>query len=241
MSRPTGAPPSVEAYTAINPPRLSGRAPGMAGIFLPVAWGPAVDRLCVFIDYQNVYMRAREVFGDASTRHDFTFGQIFPQRLGVLLRQRSEDAGYFRELTEVRVYRGEPDAARSPTGQAACQRQVRFWNAQASVQAFTRPLNYRVLEWRDGHPTRWDIREKGIDVMIAVDMVRGAMNDEYDVAILLSADTDLLPAADAVVRAEPPRDSWRLFPLRGLSNAKDNQVLARGSPSCGSDVCRSSD
>ncbi len=47
-----------------------------------------VDRLCVFIDYQNTYMRAREVFGSAATRQDFTFGQIFPRRLGVLLRQR---------------------------------------------------------------------------------------------------------------------------------------------------------
>jgi hypothetical protein len=30
----------------------------------------------------------------------------------------------------------------------------------------------------------------------------------------------------ASVGTESPRDSWRLFPLRGLSYAKDNQVLA---------------
>jgi uncharacterized LabA/DUF88 family protein len=160
-----------------------------------------IERLCVFIDYQNAYMRARDAFGDSSTGNDFTFGQIFPRRLGVLLRQRSEDAGKTRELTEVRVYRGEPDAQRSPSGQAACQRQVRFWNAQGLVRAFTRSLDYRATAWTDGVPTQWEIREKGIDVMIAVDLVRGALNDEYDVAILMSADTDLLPAAEAVVDA----------------------------------------
>jgi hypothetical protein len=45
------------------------------------------------------------------------------------------------------------------------------------------------------------VREKGIDVMLAVDMVMGAIRDEYDVAILMSADTDLIPAAEAVTEA----------------------------------------
>ncbi len=36
--------------------------------------------------------------------------------------------------------------------------------------------------------------EKGVDVQIAVDIVRGAIRDEYDVCYLLSSDTDLLPA-----------------------------------------------
>lgn len=160
-----------------------------------------VDRLCVFIDYQNTYKRARACFGNATTENDFTFGQIFPRRLGVLLRQRAEEAGKPRELTEVRVYRGEPDAMRSRVGQAACQRQVRFWRAQAAVEPFTRPLNYRPIKWEGAVPTDWEVREKGIDVMIAVDMVRGALADEYDVAVLMSADTDLLPAAEAVLEA----------------------------------------
>jgi uncharacterized LabA/DUF88 family protein len=161
----------------------------------------APDRVVVFIDYQNTYMRAREIFGDASTRADFTFGQVFPLRLGVLLRQKSEDAGKNRVLTQVRVYRGEPDAKRNPTGQAACQRQVRFWKAQNAVKPFTRALDYRPIAWDhySGKPTDWEVREKGIDVLLAVDLVKGAVADDYDVAILMSADTDLLPAAEAVI------------------------------------------
>jgi len=38
------------------------------------------------------------------------------------------------------------------------------------------------------------IREKGTDVKIAVDLVVGAVDDLYDVAILVSSDTDLIPA-----------------------------------------------
>lgn len=40
--------------------------------------------------------------------------------------------------------------------------------------------------------------EKGVDVNIAVDMVLGAVRDEYDHAFLLSADADYVPAIRAV-------------------------------------------
>ncbi len=36
--------------------------------------------------------------------------------------------------------------------------------------------------------------EKGVDVQIAVDIVRGAIKNEYDISYLISSDTDLLPA-----------------------------------------------
>ena len=38
--------------------------------------------------------------------------------------------------------------------------------------------------------------EKGVDVKIAVDLLVGAYEDQYDTAILVSSDTDLLPAID---------------------------------------------
>ncbi|MDD4996000.1 MAG: NYN domain-containing protein [Patescibacteria group bacterium] len=38
------------------------------------------------------------------------------------------------------------------------------------------------------------IREKGTDVKIAVDLITGAIDDYYDTAILVSSDTDLIPA-----------------------------------------------
>lgn len=66
-----------------NPPRLSGSVPEWRGFFLRGFTMPSA-RMAVFIYYQNTYMRAREVFGDHSTLHDYTFGQVFPRRLAVL-------------------------------------------------------------------------------------------------------------------------------------------------------------
>jgi len=41
-------------------------------------------------------------------------------------------------------------------------------------------------------------REKGIDVKMATDLIIGAIDKKYDTAILISSDTDLVPALDLV-------------------------------------------
>jgi len=40
--------------------------------------------------------------------------------------------------------------------------------------------------------------EKGVDVKIAVDLLVGAYDNLYDVAVLISSDTDLIPAIKKV-------------------------------------------
>jgi len=42
------------------------------------------------------------------------------------------------------------------------------------------------------------IREKGVDVKIAVDLLTGAIDNLYDTAIIVSSDTDLIPAIEYV-------------------------------------------
>ena len=42
------------------------------------------------------------------------------------------------------------------------------------------------------------LREKGVDVKLAIDLMIGAMDNRYDTAIVISSDTDLAPAIDAV-------------------------------------------
>ncbi len=42
------------------------------------------------------------------------------------------------------------------------------------------------------------IREKGTDVKMAVDLIIGAIEDKYDTAMLVSSDTDLIPAVQYI-------------------------------------------
>ena len=156
-----------------------------------------MTRVAVFLDYQNVYQGARGVFG---WQHDsYTAGQIFPRRVGVLLTDRGRQVDPARQLVRVAAFRGEPSSVHSPKGQSACDRQVRFWRAQAAVDVATRPLKY--YPYHDEHGAlRWAPREKGIDVHIALEMVMGAFRDQFDVAILFSGDSDLIPAIEEVRR-----------------------------------------
>ena len=145
-------------------------------------------RIVLFVDYQNVYMGARDAFHSPTA--PAPIGQIDPRRLGeLILRKRASDG----ELAEVRMYRGQPDQAREPRAYATVRRQCRAWERNPRVRVFTRRLRYP-RDWPDSRP-----QEKGIDVALAVDFVLMAARGEYDVGVIMSTDTDLVPALEAVI------------------------------------------
>jgi hypothetical protein len=137
-------------------------------------------RVVVFIDYQNVYWGARQTFHHPSD--PFWSGQIDPVRLGLRL---AADSPFDRELVQVRIYRGVPTSGR---GFSASRRQHRRWEGSSLIDLTLRPLQYP-----SGLP-----QEKGIDVALAVDFVVMAVREQFDVGILMSTDTDLVPAIDFV-------------------------------------------
>lgn len=146
-------------------------------------------RVVVFLDYQNVYMGARGTFHRyGSPPQD---GQIDPYRLAELLASKGPP-GVDRELHEVRVYRGQPDSEKDPKGYAANDRQSSHWRTLPKTTVTTRTLRY------PGEWPREKEQEKGIDVQLAIDLVAGAVRREYEVAILMSTDTDLKPALEFV-------------------------------------------
>lgn len=158
-------------------------------------------RVKVFIDYQNVYHRARGAF-DLGDAHPIA-GHVRPLRLGLRVKQLGEANDPDRELREVRIYRGEPTGKSHPLVQSAFQRQTAAWRErEPMLKVVTRPLRYDAVRWTLGRPVEWDGgHEKGIDVLLALDVVLGAIRDEYDVAVICSGDTDLEPAIDEVVTA----------------------------------------
>jgi len=146
-------------------------------------------QVVVFVDYQNAYSRAREFFH--SPLSPSSSGQIDPLKLAQLLVKRSP---FDRELRQVRVYRGRPDASRDPIGYAANVKQCAAWERSSpKVVVTTRTLRY---------PRNWPTepaQEKGIDIALALDVVTMAINDDYEVAIVMSTDTDVKPALEAVI------------------------------------------
>jgi hypothetical protein len=116
----------------------------------------------------------------------------------VLLAQHlAADSPFDRQLGQVRVYRGQPDASKDRKGYAACSRQVGLWRQSQLVNVTTRTLRYP-RGWPNPYQPGERPQEKGIDVALAIDFVAMAVRDEYDVGILMSTDTDLKPALEAV-------------------------------------------
>jgi len=144
-------------------------------------------RLVVFVDYQNIYRRARSVFHDHSTSPHWE-GQVQPDALGNLIVRMSHDQ--HRVLHQVRMYRGMPDSTRDPKGYGAASRQIEAWRKLPLVDVTTRPFRYP-----PDYPQS-KAQEKGIDVQLALDFVMMAVRGEYDVGVLMSNDTDLRPALE---------------------------------------------
>ena len=152
------------------------------------------DRLVLFIDAQNTYRGARESFFSRSGSTGR--GQFDPVKLGELIASRGGPEKSARFLTQVRVYSGRPDPEIAPETYTAHMRQCAEWQANGA-QVFTRPLRY---------PPSWPrqrAEEKGIDVALAVDFVTLAVDAAYDVGVVMSTDTDILPALEFTHRRYP--------------------------------------
>jgi uncharacterized LabA/DUF88 family protein len=147
----------------------------------------APDRVAVFMDYQNVHGWARRQFLPLGA--DPSEGHVFPLKVAELLVSRRQRDS---ELMEVRVYRGRPNPEHQPGATRANDRQTDMWERSDQVTVIRRNLQY---------PPDYPVSrasEKGIDVALAVDMIRLGMAGYMDAAILFSSDNDLMPAVEVL-------------------------------------------
>lgn len=149
----------------------------------------------VFLDYQNVYNCAREEFGLLG--NPTRFGTVDPLRFAERIVARHPDD---TKLVGVRVYRGLPDSGRQPEAYGASlrQREAHLRAGRGLVVFRQRVLRYPA-DWPASKP-----EEKGVDVELAVDFVTMAANGAYDIGVIASVDTDLVPALEAVANMPGP-------------------------------------
>ena len=131
----------------------------------------ADERVMVFIDGSNLY----HVLGQTCGRHDLQFDK-FAQKL----------AGD-RDLRRVYYYNIRQEAFE---GGSNVSEQDRFLSSLYD----TPYLEVKLGIWKQRGGT---MVEKGVDVMLAVDLVTRAYRDQYDTAIIVSGDADFFPALQA--------------------------------------------
>lgn len=148
-------------------------------------------KVITFIDYQNAHISAHEMYcGPLDPPHACL---IDPVKLSELIVKRRAPGG---ELAQIRVYRGRPDPRKQPKLASANDQQFSRWMQDSRVLVRRRMLRYP-SDWGEADCVDQP-REKGIDVSLAIDMARMALEKKYEVGILFSRDTDLLPALEMV-------------------------------------------
>jgi len=172
-----------------------------------------MKRVTVFIDAQNAYKSARELF--FARTDPSPCGQFDPLKLGELIcKKKPPSCGReTRRLHQVRIYTGRPESSKDPKTYGAHMRQSAVWENKGAI------VKARTLRYPFDWPTR-SAEEKGIDVALAIDFVTLAVDGEYDIGVIVSTDTDLRPALEYVMDknlASVEAVAWYTSFRRGLS------------------------
>lgn len=147
-----------------------------------------IKKVFVFIDGSNFYFKLRELSSELDGEYS-------------LLNFRSHEFARWlskpHKLIEIRYYIGavkrQHNNTKSEKMYADQQRLVGKLQQQNIVIIFGQLIR---------HPDK-TFHEKGVDVRLAVEMIRFARMNKYDTAYLVSSDTDLVPAVEEVQRLTP--------------------------------------
>lgn len=91
------------------------------------------------------------------------------------------------------------------------------------IKIDSRVVNYEELRKKGVHEIEIrTTREKGIDVKLATDLVVGAVDDRYDTAIIISSDSDLIPAIDWVRKKRSKKVEYIGFSIIDQKDERNN-------------------
>ncbi len=138
---------------------------------------PSPCRVHAFIDGQNLYFSVKRIFG-------YTFPNYDPLRLAHAVAGLTPG----RQLEQVHFYTGTPKPEHS-------QRWHQFWRAKirAMTDSGVRVVTRTLLYGPGSIP-----REKGIDLRLALDLLRLARQGKFDAALIFSQDSDLAEAVQEI-------------------------------------------
>ena len=159
---------------------------------------PAVKKAVAFFDGQNLFHAVKAAFG-------YSFPNFDPLRLA-----EAVCAAQGWTLTRARFYTGVPSAQDNP-------RWNHFWNAKLAVLGtrnvvtFSRELRYqnKLIRLADGSEHTMLVgHEKGVDIRLALDVVRLALDGAFDVALIFSQDQDLSEVVEEILQISKRYDRW---------------------------------
>jgi uncharacterized LabA/DUF88 family protein len=149
---------------------------------------PAIKRAVVFFDGQNLFHAAKDAFGYS-----------YPNYEPILLAEAVCKAQGWT-LAGMRFYTGVPDVRGDACWQHSWFEKLNHLKRRSAF-VFSRTLRYRNRQVKlpDGSTHSFlAAEEKGVDVRIAIDIIRLGHRRDYDVAVVFSQDQDLSEVASEI-------------------------------------------
>ncbi|MFA4960230.1 MAG: NYN domain-containing protein [Candidatus Pacearchaeota archaeon] len=179
----------------------------------------------IFVDANNWYHNVKKTFRP---------GDIDIEKISKVISNEND-----LDIVEIRWYASMPDIKENPL---VYNRQRKFLGnlEKKGIKVITRKLQRlstkELKKKRQELLDSWDLckvckplveesflemseynqKEKGIDVWIAIDMVKEAMNNNIEVVVLISGDADFVPALELIKGIG--KDVLSCFVTRGFSN-----------------------
>ncbi len=142
-----------------------------------------MSKVFIFIDGSNFYHKLKELTKDVDepiSLLDFDYTKFFSW---LIKPDELQEARYY--IGALKRKRNDPKSEKVYADQ---QRLVAKLQQHKVIITFGQMIQ---------HPDK-SIHEKGVDVRLAVEMIRFARENKYDTTYLLSSDTDLVPAVEEV-------------------------------------------
>jgi len=163
-----------------------------------------MEKVCIFIDGANFYHIVLKKLGVQEIDFDFEkFANFLANGRQIIKFGKRFYVGTVREDAN------NPRSIEAMSKQTSLFTRLRSYKWEIKTSKLRRKnerivIDDRVTDYKNLLKkgikqiefTRW--REKGIDVKLAVDLIVGAIDNQYDTAIIVSSDQDIIPAIDWV-------------------------------------------
>lgn len=141
-------------------------------------------RISIFIDGNNFYHGLKKIYGDSKSYIDFDFEKF------------SEFLAKKRKIINIFYYNAPLDRTKDPEKYKS---QQRFFEKIRKISNFNLIL-CKLVKRKIKKTGEFYYTIKEDDIHMAVDMIEGAADDKFDIAIVVSGDGDFVPAVKAVRR-----------------------------------------
>ena len=160
---------------------------------------PKIKKTYIFVDGQNLYRAAKDAFGYHYPNYN--------------IRLLSEHicSNHKWTLSSIYFYTGVPDPQDDNFWHNFWSKKLSYMG-RSGIKLYSRPLRYHNKDLKcpscNKIYTSLVGHEKGVDVRLALDVIRFANEKRYDVALIFSQDQDLKEVAEEIVKISIEQNRW---------------------------------